>query len=702
MTRTGTSIALALLAGTWALPFAAPPAFAQVTLDNVLGAPLPGGLTASPADGRVAWVSNERGVRNILIAERAGDGWSTRKLTNFAKDNGYELDRIAWAAKGSVLLYTGGGSLEGGGPINPESLVTGPLSKEIFAQKPGEAARSFGAGEGPTASPVDGRFVFTRGGQLWIADVNASGPAVQLIRDRGNSGGPVWSPDGSKLAFLSRRREGHVLLGIYDFTSKQISWVSPSTDRDASPRWSPDGKRIAWIRTPPTASQLMYVFRGKREGTPWSIWVADVASGKSAPVWTADAGAGSVFQPVEDGTTLLWTANDRLVFPWEKTRWLRLYSIPAQGGQPVALTPDGSELFAAELDRARTGVIFSSNAADDDHRHLWEVAAAGGTPRPITRGASIEDMPVVGGDGALYALHATARNPMQPVLVSRDGAMKPVYAASDAASFPAKDLVEPQRVVFQSSDNMPVHGQLFMPPGKASGPRPAILFFHGGPPRQMLLGWHPMGPYARFYAMNQFLASQGYVVLSVNFRGGTGYGMDWREALDFAEAGASEVRDIAGAVAYLKGRGDIDPRRIGAYGMSYGGIMTALALSKLPGDFAAGVDMAGVHNWTSFLPYLTAPGAPPELARIATASSAISSAKDWRAPVLFIHGDDDRAVVFSQTVEMIGALNDAGGKVQVEQFVLPGEVHDFVLHSNWLKAYGRTQEFLQRKLMNAK
>lgn len=689
----------ALLCGAALLPFAAPALAENAPLESVMSAPFPMDLTASRTDGRVAWVSNEQGVRNIMVAARKPDGsFAPASVTSYNRDNGYELDHLTWANGGKAIVYTGGGSLEGGGPVNTESLTSGPMVKEVLALTIGEAtSRNFGPGEAPEASPVDDRIAFIRGGQIWLARLGSSDAAAQLIHDRGSSSGISWSPDGSRIAFISHRRDGQALLGIYEFAAAKILWMAPATDRDGAPQWSPDGKRIAWVRIP--AGQP--AFRGFlpiRAAPPWSIWVGDVATGESKQVWRAASGPGSAFRQVEDGTMLLWAADDRLVFPWEKTGWIRLYSVPVDGGEAVPLTPDGSELFAADLDPSRRKIVFSSNSTDDDHRHLWEVPAAGGAARALTRGASVEDLPAVTKDGVVYALHGTGRDPLTPVAVNANGTMEPVYAPAALKNFPRQALVLPQRVVFDASDRLPVHGQLFLPEGKAPGRKPAVLFFHGGPQRQMLLGWHPMGAYTHLYAMNQFLASQGYIVLSVNFRGGTGYGLNWREPLEFAETGGSEVRDIAGAVAYLKTRPDVDASRIGVYGMSYGGVMTSLALSKLPNDFAAGVDIAGVHNWKTFLPYLTEPGAPPGPAEVAVKSSAISSVGDWTAPVLVIQGDDDRAVNFAQSVELVGALREVG-KVEPELFVLPDEVHDFIRHRSWLAVFDKTQEFLQRKLM---
>ena len=168
------------------------------------------------------------------------------------------------------------------------------------------------------------------------------------------------------------------------------------------------------------------------------------------------------------------------------------------------------------------------------------------------------------------------------------------------ADFPAAKLVVPQQVIFSAADGMRIHGQLFLPDdGKAK--HPAVVFFHGGSRRQMLLGWNPMGYYSNAYAMNQYLASRGYVVLSINYRSGIGYGLNFRQALHFGPGGASEYNDVIGAGLYLRSRADVDGKRIGAWGGSYGGYLTALALARASDLFAAGVDLHGVHSGTAVL-----------------------------------------------------------------------------------------------------
>lgn len=257
----------------------------------------------------------------------------------------------------------------------------------------------------------------------------------------------------------------------------------------------------------------------------------------------------------------------------------------------------------------------------------------------------------------------------------------------------------PQVVHFPAADGMMITGQLFVPRNASLAKKPAVVFFHGGSRRQMMPAWHPMYYYHNAYAMNQHLASRGYIVLSVNYRSGTGYGMEFREALHYGRTGASEYQDVIGAGLYLKQRPDVDGARIGAWGGSYGGYLTALALARASDLFAAGVDLHGVHEWSlgiqPFVPDYN-PQTIDEATRLAWQSSPMSSVDGWRSPVLLIHGDDDRNVFFSQTVKLVEALRKR--KVEFEQIVFPDEVHDFLLYRNWIRAYQASADFLDRKL----
>ncbi len=215
----------------------------------------------------------------------------------------------------------------------------------------------------------------------------------------------------------------------------------------------------------------------------------------------------------------------------------------------------------------------------------------------------------------------------------------------------------------------------------------------------MLLGWHYNYYYRNAYAMNQYLASRGYVVLSVNYRSGIGYGMEFREAENYGTRGASEVNDVIGAALYLCSRPEVDPDRIGAWGGSYGGYLTAFALAKASNLYAAGVDLHGVHDWNNEIKVWEPtydPAAHEAMARLAWQSSPLAYVDTWRSPVLLIQGDDDRNVSFTETIHLAEALRKKN--VDVEMIVFPDEVHDFLLHRDWMAAYHAASDFFDRRL----
>jgi dipeptidyl aminopeptidase/acylaminoacyl peptidase len=349
------------------------------------------------------------------------------------------------------------------------------------------------------------------------------------------------------------------------------------------------------------------------------------------------------------------------------------------------------------LNRNRDTVFFNSNCGDVDRRHLWSVSVSGDHPTQVTRGESNEWSPVPLSDGKAYVYFGSdARHPARVFRgsIAADKSSEPLAAETWPNDFPVDQLVAPQPVVFRASDGLEIHGQLFLPAQPGSDKKPALVFMHGGPIRQMLLGWHYMYYYANSYAMNEYLASRGYVVLSVNYRSGIGYGRAFREAPGRAGRGATEYRDIVAAGKYLQGRPDVDPSRIGLWGGSYGGFLTAMGLARNSDIFAAGVDFHGVHDWPT--DNWDGKNIPPELIKLAHESSPVTSVDTWKSPVLFIHGDDDRNVYFTQTVDLVARLRARG--VEIEQLIFPDDVHDFLLHRNWLAGYHATSDFFDRRL----
>jgi dipeptidyl aminopeptidase/acylaminoacyl peptidase len=689
MLRLAGFVAGAACLGFHPIPTAAHPA--AFTIEQVMGAPFPSSLIAASRGEAVAWVFDDRGCRNVWAAD-AAHGMRGRAVTTFTGDDGFNIGELVWSPDARLLAFTRGGSLEDDRPANTDSSADGPTPREVWVvASAGGAARRVHAGHSPAFSPDGSRLVFADGTHLWSYAADGASAPQALLVDEGQVASATFSPDGRRLAFVSRRVR-HSLIGVYDFGTRRVEWLSPSLDQDASPAFSPDGSRIAFIRVP---AEDVPIFVTRRSGQPWSIWIADAQTGAGRRVWVADAGAGSVFQPTESDQNLLWAQRDRLVFPWEKTGWLQLYAVAASGGTAQPLTSGSFELAHLSLNPDRSRVVYSSNQEDRDRLHVWSVDLGHGRPMRAGGDSAIEDAPQTSADGTLYALQSDANRPLEPVMFA-GGRWQPLAPGSVPQSFPQAQLVAPESVSFAASDGETAYGQIFEPRGRASGRHAAILFFHGGPERHMLLGFHPMDAYSFMYALNQYFVAEGYVVLSVNYRGGSGYGLDFREAPGLAAAGASELKDLLGAIAYLKGRSDVDAHRIGIWGGSYGGLMTALGLARASADLAAGVDYAGLYNWATFLKAIGFPAASPEATHLALESSPEATIGAWKSPVLVVQADDDRDVPFSQSAELIEALR--GHHIDYQEMILPNEIHNLSRYASWLSFFHAADRFFGQHL----
>jgi dipeptidyl aminopeptidase/acylaminoacyl peptidase len=401
-------------------------------------------------------------------------------------------------------------------------------------------------------------------------------------------------------------------------------------------------------------------------------------------------GAGRGAAPVTGGPKMIEPPKQEA--PVDE--WDRYYSVnlldPA--ARPVLLTTtDGliENQTSIALTADQKMFLYCTNAKDIERRHIWAVAVNGGVPMQITEGEGVETYPTPLASGKYLVTLSADWNMPQSIGVWKhgtEGPQKIVFPVS-MPGFPKDAHVKPEIVITKADDGLEIHNQLFLPKDlKAGERRPAIVFVHGGPPRQMMPAYHYMQFYHWAYGINQWLANQGYIVMSINYRLGVGYGRSFQRAANGGAQGNSEYKDVLAGGKYLQTRPDVDPNRIGIWGLSYGGLLTAEALARNSDIFKAGVDLAGVH--------LEGNSLDPE--SVSYKSSAISAIDGWKSPVLLVQGDDDRNVSFLQTVGLVQLLRQRN--VYHELIVFPDDVHESLLHSRWLYTLGRMETFLHRFL----
>jgi dipeptidyl aminopeptidase/acylaminoacyl peptidase len=684
-----------------AVAVAGPPPGKPFALTDVLSPPFPSGLVAAGRADRLAWIMNDRGARNVWTA--AGPDFRPVNLTGFGPDEVFEIDGVQLTDDGATAVFVKGGRPNAAGWVtNPDSDPDG-REQAIWAVRTG-CGRPWrvAAGSAPVLAPDGLSALLVKDGLIYRAALtprSESAPAPEpelLFRAAGRNGSPRFSPDGLKVAFVSNR-EDHSFVGVFDLGRRRITWIAPSVDRDSEPRWSADGAELAFIRRPGLTFDAD-AGQGQRGRGPaeLGIWVADAATGRARELWRTPKDAPRFY--AFRGFDL--TPSGLILFSAEREEWAHVFSLPLAGGTPRDITPGEGFVESAGLSGDGTVLFFSGNMGDLHGRRIWKVPTAGGSAVALSPQEAIGTLPVALASGRRAAfLYATAVHPTSVATLPAAGGKVEVVAPRELpAGFPERELVTPRLVMVKSADGLDIPCQLFLPRGaKAGDRRPAVVFTHGGPIRQMLLGWHYMEFYSEAYGINQYFAGRGYAVISINYRSGIGYGRSFREAPNCGLEGAAEYQDVLAGVKYLRALPEVDPERVGAWGLSYGGLLTALALARNSDLFKVGVDMAGVHDWSQ----MRWSRLDEARRKVARESSPVASVGTWTSPVLFIHGDDDRNVAFRQTTDLVQRLR-AKGDVEIELMIAPDEPHEFLRQANRMGAYERVFEFIDRHIGRGK
>ena len=698
-------LGLAVLAIALGGASAASAAPAAPGVEAFLSAPYADDLITAPKADIVAWTQLLKGERSIWVA--SAPDFTARRIAVFEGDDGIKLFRPVFSPDAAWVYFVRGGeaNLRGYNP-NPESLTRRTEQAIWRAPLGGGKPQRVAGGGAPSFNAVTGDLMFRSAGKIMTIEAEdlAEGDfdAEPLFEARGGVSELSWSPDGSKAVFASTRGD-HNFIGLFDPKKKAIEWIAPEVGRDMYPAWSPDGSKIAFIRVPGVDREEYEDFA---KDWKFSVWVHDLKTGETRKVWSAPSPGGSLYE-WQRTRPLVWSGNDAVAFVSEHDGWLHAWRLDLATGKTTDLTPGKCEILQG-ASSIKLGYLASTNCGDLDRRHIWRVDPATGKGRALTPGTGIEMNPVPLQSGGWIAYtKSTAIDPQAIYVMTADGGRQRRISAAPPASFPTASITPPVSVTFPSAgDGATIYGQVFQSddPKFKGKKRPALVFLHGGPIRQSVAGWYSMDYYDRFYAMTQYFASKGYVVLAVNFRAGIGYGRDYRLADGIGPKGALEYGDVVGGGNYLRTLPAVDGERIGVYGASYGGYLTALALARNSAMFKAGVDMHGVHDWawhSATFGYSKGAGwsiVGDEAMALAEASSpgAKSSLDSWRSPVLFIHGDDDENVVFGNSIFMTNALRERG--VEVETLVFPDEIHGILRYEAWRRSIEQSARFFDERL----
>jgi dipeptidyl aminopeptidase/acylaminoacyl peptidase len=416
------------------------------------------------------------------------------------------------------------------------------------------------------------------------------------------------------------------------------------------------------------------------------------------PDWISPAdGAMDVTSP--DGK---WVA-----FISDRTGWPHLYIIP---------TDASSESQARQISKGRFGDGYAAWSPDGS-KIAWAHSAEGnqmerfisiasistGQIDPVVTEHGVNRTPVFSPDGTMLVYERSAvEHPLEIYSVPAKSGTPPVRLTNSLpAGLLTTDLTAPVAVTYKSrADGKPVPATLMVNKNLDRSKRhPAIIWVHGSGADQNYLAWHP-GFYRMYYAMSQYLAQQGYVVLTPDYRGSSGYSRDWAVGTS-RDLGGGETQDVNAGADYLKTLSYVDPDRIGIWGLSYGGFMTLQSMITDPTLFRCAIDVAGVGDWESWttggliLGRLgETPVTDPELY---DRSAPVKHLDKLARPLLLLQGTNDANVPLWESLKVIDTLEKLGKSFDMA--IYPGEIHFFRRAFVLRDAWKRSDEFFQRYLM---
>ena len=657
-----------------------------ITLDKVLAITFTSAHAWSPGGQRIAFIHDDGG-RYTLRAVHSETGEVTE-----ISDGDDAVTQFDWAPEGRIAYVQAG-----------RILVAAPPPDAAPGRPDAWTRTQIYGGSNPATevawSPVGQRLAYVAGGRVWTLDFG--GPVLHELAIPGkvaaldHDPALAWSPDGSAVA-ATFEEAGQWDLAVAD-PSGRLIWRSHTENLEGPFIWLRRDRLIfARPSVPHTAREWLMV------EVPQSV--TRLLHREDEP-----EGLGASFraQAHPDGR--------HAVMVLRHEGWWHLYLLDVETGHLQTLTGGVGEDVGHAYDHPRISpdgreVVFSTNRLNLGMRHLFSVDLATGALRPVVSAAGTSVEAEWSPDSRRIAYrHSTALRAPEIWIVGRDGDNARRLVGSMPEGVDVDRLALPQFVKTPGAQGWDIPGYLLTPREMEPGRRyPALVYIHGGGMRQMREGFPPLEAYAFFYAVSLWLAELGVVSYLVNYRGGIGYG----KAFEQGNAGGLavlECEDCVRAGEYLKTLPFVDPDRVGAWGISYGGWLTLAALCRSPETFALGINIAGLWDFDRWMAWAKASYRPAYDYFLGRAGGPRDQHPDvWdnasprrlvaqmRAPLVNFHGTGDAAVPFEQ-LDLIVKDCVEHGKV-FETHYYPDETHLFTHRATWRDVLQKVAAALGRYL----
>jgi len=484
-------------------------------------------------------------------------------------------------------------------------------------------------------------------------------------------------------------------LAVLNVKTGRSVWLDPKID-DRDVRWS----------MPDVSEDGKYVVAGARSADNKDRWyvAVDPESGKTRVLdalhddaWIREAGGGFGSSGVE-----FLPDGKRVWFLSERDGWMHLYTLDVSepGARPKQLTSGKWEVTDAALSRDGRTFYITTSAVHPGERHLFSLLIDGGTPTKITSMTG-SNQGEVSPDGSTIGLiySYSTKPPEVYVMPNAPGAAATQVTTSPTAEWRSFKWIDPQVITFKARDGAEVYARLYTPEmigARRDAAHPGVVFVHGA---GYLQNAHKYwSDYSREYMFNNLLASRGYVVLDVDYRASAGYGRDWRTAI-YRHMGGKDLDDIVDGAKYLTAKEQVNPKRIGVYGGSYGGFITLMAMFTTPDVFAAGAALRPVTDWAHYNHGYTSNilNLPQTDADAYRQSSPIYFADGLKGALLICHGMVDTNVLFQDSVRLVERLIEL--RKENWQFApYPVENHGFLRATSWADEYKRILKLFEDNL----